>query len=373
MRKYLTYLLSTTVILMIAASLPAQQAADTTLPALRYESMTRNELMKLTYDDLLLIPLEDLLKICERLGVNMDDLLKLKTRNGSFETLTPRENPSMLSVITDEEIQNSGARNLADVLRMVPGYHVAYDIDGAMGLSTRGMWSMEGKILILVDGLEMNDLVYNSAEIGDRFNISEIKRIEIIRGPGSSIYGGSAELGVINIITKSGSDLNGISVSANYGRMERMTGRRTVNFAAGEKRNDVEYSLTGQLGDGTRSDGLWQNNFKIPPVVNDFKEGGAGFKNQNIHANLKFKDLEIKYIYNNYITDFTDSSDYYNDRFLNHSAEIKYTKKLSDKLSMIPRINVSYSEGYNTPDWETLRGVNRTQVSDNFKYDIRCV
>ena len=105
-------------------------------------------------------------------------------------------------------------------------------------------------------------------------------------------------------------------------------------------------------------------------VVNDFKEGGAGFKNQNIHANLKFKDLEIKYIYNNYITDFTDSSDYYNDRFLNHSAEIKYTKKLSDKLSMIPRINVSYSEGYNTPDWETLRGVNRTQVSDNFKYDI---
>jgi len=71
-----------------------------------------------------------------------------------------------------------------------------------MGLSLRGNWANEGKVLVLMDGQPFNELLYQSVAVGNRFPVDAIERVEIIRGPGSAQYGGSAEYGVINIITK---------------------------------------------------------------------------------------------------------------------------------------------------------------------------
>ena len=80
---------------------------------------------------------------------------------------------------------------------------------------------------------------------GNRFDVSQIKRIEIIRGPGSSIYGGNAELGVINMITKSGEDLKGAEITATAGQLNDTYGRRNLSLAVGDKQGDFKWSVAG--------------------------------------------------------------------------------------------------------------------------------
>jgi outer membrane receptor for ferrienterochelin and colicin len=126
--------------------------------------------------------------------------------------LSSRESPGIVTVINREEITNSGARDLTDVLRLVPGFDIMQDLQFVLGMSLRGSWANEGKILVLMDGVPFNELLYQSVAIGNRFPVDAIERIEIIRGPGSAIYGGSAEYGVINIITKNADNLNGVAM-----------------------------------------------------------------------------------------------------------------------------------------------------------------
>ena len=160
-----------------------------------YSQLTREEIVDLSYDELLAIPLEDLMKLAERLGVSIDDLLNMKITVSSKIALTSRESPGIVSIVTSDEIKKSGARDLIDVLNLVPGFNFGYDIDGAIGLASRGNWGHEGKILILLDGQEMNENFYSTFQFGNRIPVGQIKRIEIIRGPDSVLWGSSAVAG----------------------------------------------------------------------------------------------------------------------------------------------------------------------------------
>ncbi|HYG20911.1 MAG TPA: TonB-dependent receptor plug domain-containing protein [Ohtaekwangia sp.] len=141
------------------------------------------------------------------------DLQKILNKNVavSAQNMTVRETPGIISQVTAEEIQNSGARDIIDVLRLVPGFEVLQDLQFVMGLGLRGNWANEGKVLVMLDGQPFNDLLYQTVAVGNRLPVDAVERIEIIRGPGSAIYGGSAEYGVINIITKAASSLNGVA------------------------------------------------------------------------------------------------------------------------------------------------------------------
>ncbi|MFI5203052.1 MAG: TonB-dependent receptor plug domain-containing protein, partial [Flavobacteriales bacterium] len=172
----------------------------------------------------------------------------------SKKPLSSRESPSIVSLITAEEIKNSGARDLIDVLRLVPGMDFGMDVEGVVGLGIRGNWAHEGKVLILLDGQEMNEIMFATTQFGNHFPIDLIKRIEVIRGPGSAIYGGFAEYGVINIITVQGSDLQGVAAKGTYGQMSAAMGRANGSLAGGFKKNDFELSLQGFTGKACRSD-----------------------------------------------------------------------------------------------------------------------
>src|SRR5207253_11346941 len=104
--------------------------------------------------------------------------------------------------------------------RLVPGMDFGVDVEGVVGLGMRGNWAHEGKVLLLLDGQEMNEIMFATTQFGNHVCVDQIEKIEIIGGPGSAIYGGFAEYGVIDIITKGGSDLNGISVTGTYGQMK---------------------------------------------------------------------------------------------------------------------------------------------------------
>lgn len=146
-----------------------------------------------------------------------------------------RESPSIISLITKEEISKSGARDLIDVLRLVPGIDFGMDIEGVVGIGMRGNWANEGKVLVLLDGQEMNEIISAGNMFGNHYPIEQIKKIEVIRGPGPAIYGGYAEYGVVNIITHQAEDINGITISGTYGQMEKDYGRRNLNVSVGKK------------------------------------------------------------------------------------------------------------------------------------------
>lgn len=120
--------------------------------------------------------------------------------------------PSTIHVITEEDIKNSGAQNLADVLRMVPGVHVKTWLSEFSNVSIRGMLGatvINERILWMVDGVPLNDVRDGGVWMDATYPLDTIKRIEVMIGPGSTLYGTVALLGVIHIITKSPEDLAG--------------------------------------------------------------------------------------------------------------------------------------------------------------------
>jgi iron complex outermembrane receptor protein len=121
--------------------------------------------------------------------------------------------PSSISIVTAEDIRRFGYTNLADVLRGVRGLYVTddrnYTYIGVRGFLRPGDYST--RVLVLIDGHRLNDNVYDSGSIGreSMIEVELIDRVEVIRGPSSSLYGSSAFLGVINVIMKQGRGVDG--------------------------------------------------------------------------------------------------------------------------------------------------------------------
>jgi len=165
---------------------------------------------------------------------------------GASKRLQPvTEAPASVTIVTADEIARYGYRTLADVLRSVRGFYVSNDRNysylGARGFARPGDFNT--RILLLVDGHRMNDSIYEQAAIGRDFGVdaSMFERVEIIRGPSSSLYGTSAFLAVVNVIMQNGADVNGVTVSADTGTF----GARNVHAAVGRKlQSGVDFSLS---------------------------------------------------------------------------------------------------------------------------------
>lgn len=185
---------------------------------------------------------------------DLEAFLKAQLAIASKIGTTAREAPGVVSLITREEIEATGARDLMDVLRLVPGFELGVDVQGVIGPAVRGNWAHEGKVLLLIDGVEMNEPLFSTIQLGNHFPVAHIERIEIIRGPGSVIYGGFAELAVINIITRSGADLKGGFVSLTNGEMSDAFARRRLDFGFGWSGGTTSLTVLGGVGAGNRSD-----------------------------------------------------------------------------------------------------------------------
>ncbi len=131
-----------------------------------------------------------------------------------------RRTPAIVTVITAEEIKNMGARNLADILRTVPGIGIQISQGYARSeIEVRGVGTRNSeKVLVLIDGHKMNTAFFGGATtITTDMAVDNIKRIEIVRGPGSAIYGDNAFMAVVNIITKRAEDVDGVQVKGAVG------------------------------------------------------------------------------------------------------------------------------------------------------------
>ncbi len=145
----------------------------------------------------------------ELLGLSIQDLMNMEISVATKTAMSLQNVPSIVSVISGEEIRNMGARSVTDVLRTVPGFDIVLPTNSPQHrIYIRGMTSAlsNEKVKLMIDGHSMQAFWGDPLFHLDRLPLAGIKKIEIIRGPGSALYGTGAFLGVINIITQEGGD-----------------------------------------------------------------------------------------------------------------------------------------------------------------------
>ncbi|NIP29856.1 MAG: TonB-dependent receptor [Candidatus Dadabacteria bacterium] len=154
---------------------------------------------------------------------SLEELMQMDVTTVSKKHQTLFKVPSAVYVITGEDLRRSGVRNIPDALRIVPGVEVAQINSNQWAVSIRGFNSnIANKLLVLIDGKSAYTPLFAGVFWSDLDTLFEdIDRIEIIRGPGGSIWGANAVNGVINIITKNSKHTNGYFVNAGIGNEEK--------------------------------------------------------------------------------------------------------------------------------------------------------
>jgi len=159
-------------------------------------------------------------------------------------------------VITSDELQQLGVRTIYDALSHLPGFNISVTNEGINAITLRGIKSINGeKVLFMIDGHPLNDARSGGANIQflDHLPVENIERIEMVQGPGSSLYGANAFLGMINVITRQGKDIDGVVANVKtefekdshvYNRYNVLAGKQFDNGWQGA------LNLYAQHGDG---------------------------------------------------------------------------------------------------------------------------
>ncbi len=174
--------------------------------------------------------------------LSLEQLVEIKITSASKKQEPIAHTAAAAYVLSNEEIQRSGVTTIADALRMVPGVQVARADSNSWAISIRGFNStLANKLLVLIDGRSIYNPVFGGTlwEAHDLL-LEDVERIEVIRGPGGTLWGANAVNGVINIITKHTRDTQGILASALYGNEEQ----GTFNIRQGGRMgNDGSYRI----------------------------------------------------------------------------------------------------------------------------------
>jgi iron complex outermembrane recepter protein len=196
--------------------------------------------------------------------LSLEQLMNEPVTSVSKKETKLSESPAAISVVTQDDIRRMGITTLAEALRLVPGMDVARVSANEWAVSSRGFNSQfAGKLLVLIDGRT----VYTPASAGVFWNaqdvmIEDIDRIEVIRGPGATLWGANAVNGVINIITKRAQDTQGGLVAATGGTEDKPLLAARYGGQAG---SDLSYRVYAKYFDrdgfldstGTIDTGAW--------------------------------------------------------------------------------------------------------------------
>ncbi len=219
------------------------------------------ELFAQTDSELTDLSLEELMEV----EVTVTSVSKKKEK--LFET------PAAVYVVTQEEIRRSGATTIPEALRMVPGLNVAQFDSNTWAVSARGFnFRFANKLLILMDGRTVYNQIF-SGVFWDTIDtvLEDIDRIEVVRGPGGTLWGANAVNGVINIITKSAKKTEGGLISAGAGTVEN--GFATLRY--GDKLSpEASYRVYGKYYDRDE----FEEDTSTTSVQDDWHAGRGGFR-----------------------------------------------------------------------------------------------
>lgn len=203
--------------------------------------------------------------------------------------------PSSVTIITADDVKRYGYRTLAEILQSVRGLQVSNDRNyyylGIRGFSRPGDYN--ARVLVLVDGHRINDNVYDSGFIGTEFilDVDLISRVEVIRGPGSSLYGNNAFFGVINVVTKKGREFGGPEISGAVASFDSYQGRWTYGQ---QFKNGVELLLSGSWSDSAGPRRLYFADYDAPETNHGIAEGTDDEDFQSAFANVSYRDFNLQ-------------------------------------------------------------------------------
>jgi outer membrane receptor for ferrienterochelin and colicins len=209
------------------------------------------------------------------------------------------EAPSSVSVVTSDEIKKFGYRTLADILSGIRGFYITYDRSyyavGIRGVNINGDYG--GRILLTVNGHRLNDPIYDTAATGmdQLVDVDLIERVEVIRGPGSSVYGNNSFFGTINIITRDGESLRGAEASASAGSFDTYTGRVSIGH---KFTNGIQFLLSGTLYESAGDRRLFFPEFET--INNGIAEDMDRAYSRHVFGNVSWKSLSLEGGFVNY-------------------------------------------------------------------------
>lgn len=196
--------------------------------------------------------------------LSLEELMSVEVTSVSKRGEKLSEAPAAISVITSDELRRSGATSVPEALRLVPGMEVARVDSHNWAVSARGFNDLfANKLLVLMDGRSVYTPLFSGVhwDVQDTI-LEDIERVEVIRGPGATLWGANAVNGVINIITRSAKDTQGLMLTGGGGTEEQ--GFAGVRYG-GKLGENAYYRVYGKyfnrddqvLPDGTDSDDRW--------------------------------------------------------------------------------------------------------------------
>jgi iron complex outermembrane receptor protein len=200
-----------------------------------------------------------------------------------------------VTVVTAEEIERYGYRNLDDVLRAVRSFYVSNDRNyayaGMRGFGRPGDYN--NRILLLVDGHAVNDNVFGSAPVGTELGSLDpriVERIEIVRGPGSALYGANAMLAVINLVTREPKTMSPVRLGLESGSAGYRKGAASL---AKVLENGWQMSLSGQASNFDGED-LYYAEYDDPSTNNGIADDLDWDKYYDVQASLATRTLRLE-------------------------------------------------------------------------------
>ena len=205
--------------------------------------------------------------------LSLEELMDIEISSVSRKTEKVAAAAAAIAVITAEEIRRSGATTLAEALRLAPGLHVARIDASKWAIASRGFNNhFVGHLLVLIDGRSVYSPLFSGVfwEI-QNLPLEDVEQIEVIRGPGATMWGANAVNGIINIITRNARETQGGLLKAGLGTEERGFGNLRYGAPLGESgyyRAHVKYFDRAPLVDsaGTKAADAWsalQGGFRL--------------------------------------------------------------------------------------------------------------
>ncbi|HKQ37682.1 MAG TPA: TonB-dependent receptor plug domain-containing protein, partial [Verrucomicrobiae bacterium] len=165
----------------------------------------------------------NLADVAQLKGLSLEDILKVQIWTASRKEESALQTATAVSVITQDDIRRSGATSIPEALRLSPGMHVARLSSHEWALSARGFLAGAGnKLQVLIDGRSVYTPLFSGVfwDVQDTM-LEDIDRIEVIRGPGATLWGANAVNGVINVMTRDAKQTQGTLITGGGGTEER--------------------------------------------------------------------------------------------------------------------------------------------------------
>jgi outer membrane receptor for ferrienterochelin and colicins len=308
----------------------------------------------------------DTTEINKLFGMDLEELMNQKVVTASKFIQSSAEAASSVGVITADEIKQYGYRSLAEALNSQRGMFMSND-KNYMYVGSRGFsrpTDYNNRIVVMIDGHIANEVVYGSSFMDNNLgiNLDNVERIEIIRGPGASIYGSGAMLNIVNLIMKKGEDTDGLTVSAGTGSY----GRNDLSAIYGKKKNNTDISVSG-IGGISRGENYYFSELDAPETNNGVSSGMDWEKYIGFQTGITHNNLKISAAYSSrskgiptgaFDSDLTGNVESSDTRYY---LEASYRKEINKNSSLLFR---SYFDGYNYHGSYPLNGEESFDESD---------